>query len=122
MIFITKSVAIKKDFITYQPIKSSGPGGQNVNKVSTAIMLKYHLEVHLYPNWFILQLKSNAGSQLSKKDVIICDDIGMNSKYIEAEAFAYLAVRCLLNLDISYPTTTGVQTPISGGSIFRPSD
>ena len=61
-------------------------------------------------------------SELSKKDVIISDDIGMNSKYIESEAFAYLAVRCLLNYNISYPKTTGVQTPISGGSIFRPID
>ena len=59
-------------------------------------------------------------SELSKKEVILSDSIGISSKYVESEAFAYLAVRCLLNLDISYPTTTGIQSAMSGGSIFRP--
>ena len=59
-------------------------------------------------------------SELSKKEVITSDSIGISSRYVESEAFAYLAVRCLLNLDISYPTTTGIQSAMSGGSIFRP--
>ena len=59
-------------------------------------------------------------SQLSKKDTIIADSIGVDSKYVEAEAFAYLAVRCLLNYDITYPATTGVNAPMSGGSVFKP--
>ena len=59
-------------------------------------------------------------SDLSKKEVITSDSIGISSRYIESEAFAYLAVRCLLNLHISYPTTTGIQSAMSGGSIFRP--
>ena len=59
-------------------------------------------------------------SELSKKEVITSDSIGISSRYIESEAFAYLAVRCLLNLHISYPTTTGIQSAMSGGSIFRP--
>ena len=58
--------------------------------------------------------------ELSKKEVITSDSIGISSRYIESEAFAYLAVRCLLNLHISYPTTTGIQSAMSGGSIFRP--
>ena len=59
-------------------------------------------------------------SELSKKEVITSDSIGISSRYVESEAFAYLAVRCLLNLDISYPTTTGIQSAMSGGSIFTP--
>jgi len=59
-------------------------------------------------------------TELSKKDVIISDSIGVSSRYVESEAFAYLAVRCLLNLDISYPMTTGIKSAMSGGSVFRP--
>jgi anhydro-N-acetylmuramic acid kinase len=36
---------------------------------------------------------------------------------IEAEAFAYLAARCMLGLPISFPATTGVPAPMSGGRI-----
>ena len=63
---------------------------------------------------------TNKISELSKKHVIISDSIGINSGYIESEAFAYLAVRCFLNLNISYPKTTGIEKAMSGGSIFWP--
>jgi anhydro-N-acetylmuramic acid kinase len=36
---------------------------------------------------------------------------------MEAQAFAYLAVRRLKNLPITFPTTTGVAAPLSGGVI-----
>lgn len=47
-------------------------------------------------------------------------DLGWNSEVIEAQAFAYLAVRRLHCMPISYPTTTGVAEPIIGGKIFEP--
>ncbi len=43
------------------------------------------------------------------------DDLGWNGDAIEAECFAYLAVRSLLNLPISFPKTTGVEHPLTGG-------
>lgn len=39
---------------------------------------------------------------------------------IEAEAIAYLAARCLRGLPISFPATTGVAEPMTGGRIARP--
>jgi len=39
---------------------------------------------------------------------------------IEAEAFAYLAARSLMGLPISWPSTTGVPTPMCGGRMARP--
>jgi len=42
---------------------------------------------------------------------------GWSSDAIEAQAFAYLAVRCQRNLPITFPMTTGVKTPSSGGRI-----
>ena len=43
--------------------------------------------------------------------------IGLNGDMLEAQAFAYLAVRVLRGLPISAPMTTGVSQPISGGRI-----
>lgn len=45
------------------------------------------------------------------------DELGMDGDAIEAEAFAYLAVRSLRGLPLSFPTTTGVPEPMTGGKL-----
>lgn len=47
------------------------------------------------------------------------DDAGWDGDSIEAEGFAYLAVRSLLGLPLSMPGTTGVHTPQNGGVLHR---
>ena len=71
MIHITDTITINDDQINFKAVRSSGPGGQHVNKVSTAILLKYDVLTQNYPSWFLTQLKLNAGSQFSKNGVII---------------------------------------------------
>jgi anhydro-N-acetylmuramic acid kinase len=46
--------------------------------------------------------------------------VGWRGDSIEAEAFAYLAARTARGLPISFPATTGVRAPMSGGRIIRP--
>lgn len=48
------------------------------------------------------------------------DDVGWSSQYLEAELMAFLAVRRLKNLPITFPMTTGVVSPMIGGEIFYP--
>ncbi|MFK7996383.1 MAG: anhydro-N-acetylmuramic acid kinase [Granulosicoccus sp.] len=50
-------------------------------------------------------------------DVVLADDIGLRGDMVEAECFAFLAVRTLRGLPISFPGTTGVQTPMVGGRV-----
>lgn len=52
--------------------------------------------------------------------VRVAEDVGWDGKSIEAHAFAYLAARSLLQLPLSWPSTTGVSTPVSGGDVWRP--
>ena len=47
--------------------------------------------------------------------VVSAEDIGWDGDSLEAQAFAYLAVRCFLGLNITFPDTTGVLYPSSGG-------
>ena len=47
------------------------------------------------------------------------DDLGWSGEAIEAQAFAYLAVRSRLGLPITFPTTTGVSIALPGG-VFHP--
>ena len=43
---------------------------------------------------------------------------GWEGDALEAQAFAYLAVRSLLGLPLSLPSTTGVPEPTCGGRLF----
>jgi anhydro-N-acetylmuramic acid kinase len=45
------------------------------------------------------------------------EEIGLNGDATEAEAFAYLAVRSLRGLPLSFPMTTGVKQPMTGGKL-----
>jgi anhydro-N-acetylmuramic acid kinase len=45
---------------------------------------------------------------------------GWDGDALEAQGFAYLAVRSLLNLPLSWPGTTGAPEPIVGGRVHRP--
>ncbi|WP_165799662.1 anhydro-N-acetylmuramic acid kinase [Sphingomonas oleivorans] len=46
--------------------------------------------------------------------------LGWDGDATEAQGFAYMAVRTLEGLPISFPGTTGVATPLAGGNIHRP--
>ncbi|MEZ5756929.1 MAG: anhydro-N-acetylmuramic acid kinase [Emcibacteraceae bacterium] len=59
------------------------------------------------------------------KEALACDvgpisDLGFDGDFIEAEAFAYLAVRHLYNLPITFPGTTGISKPSTGGIVHKP--
>jgi len=63
----------------------------------------------------LAMLRARAGAT-----VLRGDDVGWRPDSIEAEAFAYLAVRALKGLPLSFPTTTGVPKPTTGGIIVKP--
>lgn len=58
-------------------------------------------------------------AERTKAKVINSDDVGWRGDAIEAECFAYLAARSLRGLPISFPLTTGVPHPMSGGRLAR---
>ena len=50
-----------------------------------------------------------------KTDVRKAEEFGWDGDFLEAQAFGYLAVRSLKGLPLSFPSTTGVDQPVSGG-------
>jgi anhydro-N-acetylmuramic acid kinase len=48
------------------------------------------------------------------------DDCGLRGDFIEAEAFAFLAARSIRDLPITFPGTTGVPRPTTGGRTYQP--
>lgn len=56
----------------------------------------------------------------SNAPVAPVEAVGFDGDMLEAQAFAYLAVRVLRGLPTSAPGTTGVRLPVSGGRVSRP--
>jgi len=57
------------------------------------------------------------GERLGIK-VVTADAVGWSGDALEAQAFAFLAVRALRGLPLSFPTTTGVPRPMPGGVVI----
>jgi anhydro-N-acetylmuramic acid kinase len=55
-----------------------------------------------------------------KVSVRVAEDFGWDGGAIEAQAFGYLAVRSVLRLPLSWPDTTGVREPVTGGLRWTP--
>ena len=45
-------------------------------------------------------------------------ELGIEFDYIEAELIAYLSARAIYKLPFTFPSTTGVSKPLSGGKLF----
>lgn len=58
--------------------------------------------------------------RLSPATVETANDVGWSADSLEAQAFAFLAVRSLRGLPITFPTTTGAPRPLLGGVLVRP--
>ena len=52
-------------------------------------------------------------------DVTAADALGWSGDAIEAQAFAFLAVRVLKGLPLTFPTTTRAPAPLPGGLLAR---
>jgi anhydro-N-acetylmuramic acid kinase len=58
--------------------------------------------------------------RLAPATVQAADTLGWSGDAIEAQAFGFLAARGMKGLPLSYPATTGVPIPMTGGLIARP--
>jgi anhydro-N-acetylmuramic acid kinase len=64
-------------------------------------------------------LLSRIKANIPETTLVPSEELGFNGDMLEAQAFAYLAIRSVKNLPISFPTTTGCPHPLTGGVICR---
>ena len=80
MIEITPDLSISDDEITEKFVKASGPGGQHVNKTSSAVELRFDVRASSLPEDVKARLERLAGSRLTLDGVLILFSQGTRSQ------------------------------------------
>ncbi len=70
-LLIAQNVAVPMGEIDISAIRAQGPGGQNVNKVASAIHCRFDILASSLPDWYKQRLLNLADSRINKQGVII---------------------------------------------------
>jgi ribosome-associated protein len=73
MIEVTDGLAIDERDFEERFVRSSGPGGQNVNKVATAVQLRFDIAASSLPADVKARLRSLAGKRVTADSVLVID-------------------------------------------------
>jgi 1,6-anhydro-N-acetylmuramate kinase len=92
-----RSIARSRDHVPLAPARWLVTGGGRHNP---ALMVALHAEIDA--------------------PVAAVEEVGWDGDGLEAQAFAFLAVRSLKGLPITFPETTGAPGPLTGGRLHLP--
>ena len=70
-------------------------------------------------NFLVSRIKKKTVTNKKNRAVKLIDSLGIDGDFVESQAFAFLAIRSILKLPISFPETTGCSRPSTGGDTIK---
>ncbi|WP_419913356.1 anhydro-N-acetylmuramic acid kinase [Hoeflea sp.] len=121
----------RNDFLPPDPASATlEDGARSLARLTAEAILKSVESLRVMPKTWIVcgggrcnrMIMSDLADLVASQDgtVFAAEDIGLNGDAIEAEAWAFLAIRSQRGLPLSWPTTTGCASPVTGGVLAMP--
>jgi len=83
---ISDTIVVRDEELEERFVRASGPGGQNVNKVATAVELRFNVAESTLPDRVKERLATLAGSRLSADGVLLIDSRAHRTQLQNREA------------------------------------
>lgn len=73
MIYVTDTISLDENELNFTFVKASGPGGQNVNKVSSAVLLRFNVNSKSLNSRVRSKLKEIAANRINSEGLLLID-------------------------------------------------
>lgn len=116
-LFITEKLSLPQWELQESFVQASGPGGQNVNKVATAVQLRWNLEASSLPAPVKARFRRRFGSRLTQAGDLIIDARSHRSQAQNRRAARDRLVEMIKA--VAEPPKRRIRTKPTGGSVRR---